>query len=464
MNYLTAAPALLISSLCFLAACSNIETEEKVAERRAATMGESSPAAPRQFRAGADAAPVPVNWLDSFHSRQLDALVREAQANNRDLQAAAAGVERARALAVKAGAALKPSLAVGTSGGGSGLLEGGGIREEFGLGAQVSWEIDIWGKLAASRRGAEASAQAAEAELKYARHAIAATTAKAYFVALEASLQEGLAEASIQTLEGVARIAQVQYDNGLANAQDIALSKSDLALARAQLEEVRLSRRDALRSLELLLGRYPGADLELAETMPQLPPPPPAGLPSELLERRPDVVAAERQVAAAFEETARARAARLPSLSLTGSLGTSSAELSNLLRPGNIAWQAASSLLAPILDGGARSADLAAATASQKQAVANYAQTALKAFGDVETFLDQGSSLARRAEQIDLAAEEASLALKIAQLRHKEGEAPLLDVLTVQQRVAARQSQAINMQRLQLTQRVNLYLALGGEW
>lgn len=212
------------------------------------------------FPVGGMELPVPVNESDAVRQGQL-----LAQLDTRDY---ASVLSAARALAVKAGAALKPSLAVGTSGGGSGLLEGGGIREEFGLGAQVSWEIDIWGKLAASRRGAEASAQAAEAELKYARHAIAATTAKAYFVALEASLQEGLAEANIQTLEGVARIAQVQYDNGLAN----------------------------------------------------------------------------------------------------------------------------------------------------------YAQTALKAFGDVETFLDQGSSLARRAEQIDLAAEEASLALKIAQLRHKEGE------------------------------------------
>jgi outer membrane protein TolC len=96
--------------------------------------------------------------------------------------------------------------------------------------------------------------------------------------------------------------------------------------------------------------------------------------------------------------------------------------------------------------------------------VAAYAQTALKAFGDVENFLDQGSSLVRRAEQIDLAAGEAARALKIAKLRHKEGEAPLLDVLSVQQRVAARESQAINLRRLQLAQRVNLYLALGGEW
>ena len=461
MNNLSTATALIFSSL-FFTAC--VETEQGVADRMAPAMGEGEPQAPEQFRSATSAAPIEVNWLDSFRSRQLDALVEEAQANNRDLQSAAARVERARALATKAGAVLKPSAAIGTSGGGSGLLEGDTSREDYGLSAQVSWEIDIWGKMSAGRRSAEASAASAEAQLKYAQHALAATTAKSYFVALEAGMQEALAEENIQTLQEVARIVQVQYDNGLANAQDLALSKSDLALSRAQLEEVRLSRRDALRALELLLGRYPGADLELASQLPKLPAPPPAGLPSELLERRPDVIAAERQVAAAFEETARARAARLPSLSLTAGLGASSADLSSVLNTGNIAWQAAGNLLAPILDGGARSADIAAATAAQKESVANYAQTALEAFGDVETFLDQGSSLARRAEQLDTAADEAARALKVAELRHKEGEAPLLDVLSVQQRVAARKSQAINMQRLQLTQRVNLYLALGGEW
>jgi NodT family efflux transporter outer membrane factor (OMF) lipoprotein len=454
----------LLALSFFFFACSAVETEDAVSERMATAMGEGSTGVPEQFRSAGASSAIEVNWIRLFQSEQLQALVDEAQANNRDLQAAAAGVERARALAIKAGAALKPSLAVGASGGGGGLFEGTTASEDFGLSAQVSWELDIWGKLAAGRRGAEATAEAVEADLKYARQSIAATTAKSYFVALESSLQEALTEENIETLEEVSRIVQVQYDNGLANAQDLALSKSDLAVARSQLEETRLARRDALRALELLLGRYPGAELELAGQMPRLPEPPPAGLPSELLERRPDLVAAERRVAVAFEETARARAARLPSLSLTGSLGGSSADLSQVLSPGNLAWQAAGNLLAPIFDGGARAADLAAATAGQQQAVASYAQTALEAFRDVETFLDQGSSLARRAEQINLASDEASSALRIAKLRHEEGEAPLLDVLTVQQRVAARKSQAIYLRRLQLAQRVNLFLSLGGDW
>ncbi|NBB78028.1 MAG: efflux transporter outer membrane subunit [Verrucomicrobia bacterium] len=446
------------------AACSGVETAGGVADRQADAMVANRPDMPESFRAVDDARPVELHWLGRFKSPQLNALVAEAQAHNRDLQAAAAQVERARALAAKAGAALKPSLAVAGTGGTTGLIENRQTLEDFSLGAQVSWEVDIWGKLSAGQRGAAASAEAAEAQLVFARHAIAAATAQAYFAALEGSLQLRLASENIQTLEALARIVQIQYDNGLANSQDLALSKSDLALARSQLEEVSLARRDALRALELLLGRYPGAELELVESLPSLPASPPPGLPSELLERRPDVVAAERQVASAFEATARARAARLPTLSLTGNLGNRSTELADILRPDNLAWQAAGNLLAPLIDGGARRADLAAATASQQEAVANYAQTALQAFGEVESFLDLGGSLRTRAGQLDEAAVEAARALKIAELRHKEGEAPLLDVLTVQQRVAARKSQSIHVQRLQLDQRVKLYLALGGDW
>ncbi|TVP76132.1 MAG: efflux transporter outer membrane subunit [Puniceicoccaceae bacterium] len=463
MNRILRPSPLLLISL-FLAACSAVETERAVAERQAAGMAASQPEIPAHFRAEADASPVELDWLGRFGSHQLEALVSEALVHNRDLQAAAARVERARAMAVKSGARLKPSVAVVGSGGSGGLVEDRQTFEDFSLGAQVSWEMDIWGKLAAGQRGARASAEAAEAQFTYGRHAIAAATARAYFAALEGRLQMQLAQENIQTLEGLARIVRVQYDNGLADAKDLALSRSDLALARAQLEEVTLARRDALRALELLLGRYPGAELELAEALPNLPPPAPAGLPSELLERRPDVIAAERQVAAAFEATAQARAARLPTLSLTANLGNASSELADILRPENLAWQAVGNLVAPILDGGARRADLAAATASQKEAVALYAETALQAFGEVETFLDLGGSLGLRAVQLDEAALEASRALRIAELRHKEGEAPLLDVLTVQQRVAARKSQSIHIQRLKLDQRVQLYLALGGDW
>jgi len=441
-----------------------VQTKEKTGSRQAASLGEQTPATPESYRSPAQPGPVEIDWLARFNSPQLNALVEEAQRNNRDLQATAAAVERARALAVKAGARLEPSLTGGADGGWSGLFENDSENGQMGINAVVSWEIDIWGGLSAGRRSALAGAEAAEARLAASRLAIAAATARAYFVAVESRLQENLSLENIQTLESVNRIVRTQYENGSANSQDVALSESDLALTRAQLEEVQLARREALRALELLLGRYPAADLELAETYPGLPPVPPSGLPSELLERRPDLRAAERTVAAAFEETARTRAARLPSFSLTGSVGGSSSDLDEVLDPANVAWQALGNIVAPLLDGGARKADVAIATAEQKQAVANFAQFALEAFSEVERFLDQGSTLDRRSVQVFKAADEAGKALKTVQLRYKEGEVPLFDVLDLQQRVASRKAQAISIQRQLLEQRVNLYLSLGGDW
>lgn len=457
-------PLLLALGVLLFSGCSLMQTKRGVAEQQAAALGEKAVDLPDRYRAPSEPGIVPVDWLDRFKSQTLNRLVEEAQGNNRDLQATAALVERSRALAVKAGARLQPSLNAGANGGWSGLFENSADEGLMGLNARVSWELDVWGGLSAGRRGALAGAVAAEADLEAAQLAIAAATARAYVAAIESRLQEELALENIGTLESVNRIVQSAYENGSANKQDLALSQSDLSLSKAQLEEVKLARREALRALELLLGRYPGAELGLDDDFPALPPPPPAGLPSDLLERRPDLAAAERRVAAAFEATARARAARLPTFSLTGDLGGSSSDLDEVLDPANVAWQAFANILAPVLDGGSRKADVAIATAEQEQAVANYTQLALVAFGEVERFLDLGDTLGRSSVQTYKAAEEAEQALNVAQMRYKEGEVPLFDVLDVQQRVAARKAQAINVRRQLLEQRINLYLALGGDW
>ena len=138
---------------------------------------------------------------------------------------------------------------------------------------------------------------------------------------------------TVAILEETQRIVGVKYENGDVSGQDVAIARSDLATAREQLTALEGSYRDAVRALEALLGRYPGAELEVRKTLPQAPPPPPAGLPSELLERRPDLVAADRRVAAAFNATNQAQAARLPTISLTGNAGGTSDSLVQLVGP-----------------------------------------------------------------------------------------------------------------------------------
>ncbi len=413
----------------------------------------------------ADNRDIEVGWIETFGDPTLTALVKEAQENNLNLQAAAGNVERARALAVQAGAALVPSVGLTAGGSGRGSIENASTAQgNMNVGLQMSWELDIWGRIESGQQAAIASAQAAEADYLFSQYSLAATTASAYFAAIEANLQTKIAEESLSLLEETMRIVNVQHKNGLASAQDVALTKADLASARERLITIQGSQRDASRAIELILGRYPSAELGVRETLPELPSMPTAGIPADILERRPDLIAAERRVAAAYNSLDQAKAAQLPSISLTSTVGGTSNELSNVLNPQNIAWQAASNLLAPLIDGGAREAQVDIATVEQEQALVSYAQTALTAFSEVENFLDQGTTLELRRNELIEASEEAQKAYDIASLRHKEGEISLLDVLTIQQRVTSVESNLVSLQRALLDQRINLNLALGGSW
>jgi len=198
--------------------------------------------------------------------------------------------------------------------------------------------------------------------------------------------------------------------------------------------------------------------------LPDLPSPPPAGIPSEILERRPDVVSAERRVAQAYNATHQAKTARLPQFALTGSLSNASSSLSDVLNPTNLLWQLASNIVTPLFDGGRRKIDVEIATVEQKQAVSNYAQTALTAFSEIETGLDQGGILTQRETALTEVLTHSDKAYRIADLRYKEGEINLLDTLQLQQQAIAARSNLITIKRLQLEQRINLYLALGGSW
>ena len=298
----------------------------------------------------------------------------------------------------------------------------------------------------------------------YSQYSLAAAVARAYFLSIEAGRQAETVQNTLDALNETDRIVGVQFEFGLATSQDVALSRSDLARTKASLVAAQGSQRDALRALEVLLGRYPAADLSVRQDLPDVPPAPPPGLPSDLLERRPDIIAAERRVAASFNSLDQAKAARMPSISLTGSVGGSSGDLTNLINPTNIAWQAATSLVAPLIDGGLRESQVDQATAEQSQAIAGYADTVLNAFQEVEGSLDQTIVLRDRAVSLEEAAREANNALRIANLRYEEGETDLLDVLTIQQRVLSNEGDVVSIERAQLDEWIALNLALGGSW
>lgn len=456
--------AVLILFGFFLSACTSTSVDES-RRKASAAVEDDLPTLPEGWDADAVNADVLEGWISSFNDRALESLVAEAQAHNRDLAAAAAGVESAQALARQAGAALVPN--VGMSAGASRSGAGDSSRPDrtaMNVGMQISWEADVWGRVRAGADAAGLSAEAVLADYRFAQQSIAAATAKAYFAAIEAKLQTETAQSEVATLQETLRLVDIRYNGGLASAADQSLARSDLAAARERLIQVEGSTRDATRALEVLLGRYPGADLETRDSLPVLPPPPPAGMPSEVLERRPDLVAAESRVAASFSKVDQAVAARLPSVSLNGSVGGASSSLSDLLDPSNIAWQVGTSLLATVFDGGALEESVVIANAEQQQAVAAYAQTALTAFREVETALDQGQLLEQRKAELDEVVSEAENAYRINSLLYGEGEISLIDLLGTQRRVNGARANLVSIERLQLEQRVNLHLALGGEF
>ncbi len=456
---LAAFAAVLLSGCAMLTSRNAVETAVSDARATEASV------APERWAAGVGTQDVRVGWISSFDDPALMALVEEALTNNRNLQASAAGLDRAQALAIKAGAALTPSVdltgSAARSGAGSDSVPD---ASELNVGLRIGWEVDLWGRIRAGTRAAEADALAVAADYHYARESLAAATARAYITAITAHLQTQVARDTVMILEDMLRIVRVKQDEGAASGQDVALARSDLARARDGQVSVGGSRKDALRALEVLLGRYPRADIEVRKALPGLPPPPPIGLPSHLLERRPDLVAAERRVAAAFNLVGEAKAARLPRLSLTGNAGGTSTKLSDILRLDQLAWQLGASLLTPLADGGSLKANERVATAQQKEALAAYGQAVLSAFNDVETLLDLGTVLSKREVELRESMEQAQEAFRIAKLRHQEGESELIDVLTIQQRVTAARSDLVSIRRLLLEQRVNLHLALGGNW
>jgi NodT family efflux transporter outer membrane factor (OMF) lipoprotein len=423
-------------------------------------------------------------WAGDFNDPLLTQYVTDALAHNHDLVQAAASRDIARAQLKKAGSGLWPvldlrslvrrsgSLDSSDSGGfsnfggsfsNSDFSSGGGGSTTYDVSLDVSWEIDVWGRVRAGKKVALYEYYAAENDYAAARQSLAAQTAKAYLQTIESSKQLELARAFEKNLKNTLDVTQAFYDEGLISLQDVHLVKSDLARARESIRNAESADLLARRSLEILMGKYPAAMIENETDYPALPAPVPAGIPAELLERRPDLIAAERRVHAAFERTEQAKAARLPQISLTGSFGGTSDQLRDLTDPANVIWSAAGNLLFPIFNAGNLKADVDIRTAEQQASLAQYRQTALNAFGEVETAISNEQLFRHRSQDLDEAYENAKQAENIADANFKAGEIELLDLLQIKRNTIAIRIDRARAQRELLEQRVNLHLSLGGK-
>jgi multidrug efflux system outer membrane protein len=405
------------------------------------------------------AAAVADNWLASFNDPALDALVREAIEYNSDLRMAAARIETAAAYVKLAGATLYPQVNALARGGGKMSGDSSGLR---GWGVTATWELDLWGRVRAAQRGAQLNYDSAALDAAYARQSIAAQTAKAWLLATEAQLQLTIARDTVLSSERLVGFARDRLRIGKGDEYDVATGLATLETFRDVVAQLEFARLQALRALETLIGRYPAAAVEVPMRFAAMPPPIPVGLPSELLERRPDVIAAERRVASAFYGVEEAKAARLPRISLTASLTSVSSDLFVLAERNNPIVSFGASLLAPIFLGGSLQAQVDIRTGEQAQVIADYGRIASRAFGEVENALSSGFALDERTTILGRVIAENERALELSQVRYRVGSSDLRAVNQQQVALYSARSAQIHVEAERRVQRVNLYLALGG--
>jgi len=426
------------------------------------------------------------DWISRFRDGRLDALVDEALANNKDLKIAAARLRAAEATAELAGVDRQPKLDGGFRGsrakrnfigfpfGGEG--GGGGqdtvlssLTNDFGLSLDLSWEIDLWGRIRIEQQGAIAQLEASAADMAAIELSIAAQTAKTWFALIEARQQQKLASRTLDLFNKTEKSISEQFALGIDQpgtdrASQLRLARTDIASAEETLVQREQTVGQVARQLETLLSRYPSAEIDAGSRLPRLPSAPPAGVPASLLDRRPDLVAAERRLAAADRQYAAARLMVLPSISLTGSGGTASEMVENLIDQNFSVWNIAGSAVQPILTGGSIGKGVKLRKNEIVQAAGDYEKSVLVAFREVEDSLDLEGFLARREALLVKTVDLADDAYAKSRQEFTDGVGDILTLLNAQQRKVQSEAQLITIRRLRLDNRVDLHLALGGDY
>ena len=413
-------------------------------------------------------------WWESFHDPVLTELIEKSLGDNYNLKAAAARLEAAEAQARIAGADLLPSVSAGWKANGQRQnfigfpipgSEGrvlSSTSKSFGISLDASWEPDVWGRISAGEAAAIADYAAVEADLRAARLSLAAQISKGWYASLESWEQIQLAEKTVASYRNTAERVRGRYTRGLQSSLDLRLALSSLSSAEALLVQRKQQLDLAVRQLEILLGRYPSAQLEIARQLPSVPAAPPLGVPSELVSRRPDLVAAERRMWAAGARWTQARRTLYPSFNLTGRIGTSAGDFLKAFDGNFFMWNLAGNILQPVFQGGRLRAQVSLADARSKEAAAQWASSALQAFVEVETALAAERFLASQEQDVLISARQATASLKLAEDRYESGLEGFVTVLEAQRLSLDAESRLLTIHRQRLDTRIDLHLALGG--
>ena len=416
---------------------------------------------------------VPVEWWKLYSDSTLDELVASAREKNADIRLAAARVREAEAVLREAGAALYPEVISGYSATRSKVssrtspppaanspLE----RSQHTLSASTSFELDFWGRLARAGEAAQANLLASRFSQDVVALTLAGTTAQAYFALRSLDAQIAVLDRTLELRRDSLAIARARLEAGLASELDVHQAEGALADALVQRRDAGRQRANVERQLGQLSGRLelkvPPADLF---ALP-LPPVPPPGLPSALLERRPDIRSAEQALVAANAQIGVARAALFPAISLTASLGAQSAELASLLSSGAGIWSLGLGAVAPIFDAGRREARVEQADARREQALASYRRSVETAFREVADALVDVEESSGAESDLGTRLQAARNALELSSLRYESGYSPYLEVLDAQRTANDAELAFVRNRQARLGFSVDLMKALGGGW
>jgi NodT family efflux transporter outer membrane factor (OMF) lipoprotein len=427
-------------------------------------------------------------WWEIFGDPQLNTLEAQVSLSNQNLAQAEATYRQARALVREARASYFPTLTLGlgytryrdsatlgrssagTSSAGAssaGASIGGGSsspRSDFQLGLDFSWELDLWGRIRRTVESDQASAQASAGDLENARLSYQAELAQDYFLLRTLDAQKRLLDETVAAYEKSLEITKNQYASGVASRADVVQAETQLKTTQAQAIDVGVQRAQTEHAIALLIGQ-PASTFSLpAAPLTATPPPIPVGVPSELLERRPDIAAAERRVAAANAQIGVAEAAYFPTLTLSASSGFESSSLSQWLTAPSRFWSVGPGISETVFDGGLRRAQTDYARAGYDASVATYRQTVLAAFQAVEDNLAALRILEQEAQAQDEAVKKAQESVTLTMNQYKAGTVSYLNVITTQTTALTNETTAVQLRGRRMTAAVLLVQALGGGW
>ena len=438
-------------------------------ERPAAPVAGAFPELPKPANAPAasvaNEAPVNLAWQRFFPDARLRSLIEQSLSNNRDLRVAIANIEQARSQFRIQRAERLPAVGFGISGQRQTTGEDQPIESLYQSGLSVtSFELDLFGRVKNLSDAALAQFLATEEARKATQISLVASVANAYLQLLADEELLRITQQTLQTRQESLRLTNLRFENGVSSRFELQQARSLVETALATLAATQRQRAQDINLLTLLVGAPVGdspAGATLAETeLPDLP----AGLPSDLLANRPDIRSAEQQLVAANANIGAARANFFPRITLTGSVGTASTELSGLFKSGSYGWTFAPQAVLPIFDYGRNTAVLGSARAQRDIAVAQYERSIQQAFREVADALAGQSTFSEQLRAQRAVAEAEADRFNLADLRYRNGAASYLDLLDAQRSLFQAQQQAVqaNLQRLQ--NQVTLYRVLGGGW